>query len=276
MHLYRTSEGFFLFKNGQFYHLPHYDWDILVNRNDLFDYLQSLQIEKLPSRIDLEDTKILAPIGSQEVWAAGVTYFRSKQARMEESSESGGSDFYDKVYDADRPELFFKALPRQTVGTKGSVRIRKDSRWNVPEPELTLCVTSEGQIVGYTIGNDMSSRDIEGKNLLYLPQAKTYDYCAGLGPCIYVTKEALSPETTIFLKIRRLGEMVFEGSATLNQMKRKFDELVSYLFRENSFPNGCFLMTGTGVVPPNDFTLQIEDEITIAIEGIGQLVNVVM
>jgi 2-dehydro-3-deoxy-D-arabinonate dehydratase len=234
-----------------------------------------LDTNSLHSEVTLKDKIILAPIGVQEVWAAGVTYYRSKQARMEESADSGGSTFYDKVYDADRPELFFKALPRQTVGINGNVGIRKDSKWNVPEPELTLFVTSNAKIVAYTIGNDMSSRDIEGENLLYLPQAKMYNRCAGLGPCLYITDVPLDSKTTITLQIKRSGMVIFEGNTQISQMKRKPEELVGYLFRETDFPNGCFLMTGTGVVPPDHFTLAIGDEILITIPPIGTLRNLV-
>lgn len=216
---------------------------------------------------------ILPPIQSQEVWASGVTYLRSRDARMDESKESGGDTFYDKVYEAERPELFFKASAQRTVGTNDAVRIRRDSTWDVPEPELTLFITASGNIVGYTIGNDMSSRSIEGENPLYLPQAKSYDRCAGLGPCLYVPGHPIAPETWISLEIKRSGDVAFSQSIQLNQMKRSHTELVSFLFRECSFPAGVFLMTGTGIVPPNTFTLQSADQIAITIEGIGTLTN---
>ena len=223
----------------------------------------------------LQTQKILAPIGNQEVWAAGVTYLRSKTARMEESKESGGATFYDRVYEAERPELFFKATAQRVVGTNDYVRIRKDSTWDVPEPELTLVITSSGNIVGYTIGNDMSSRSIEGENPLYLPQAKVYERCAGLGPCILVTENTIPPATHISMFIERNGKKVFEGFTTINQMKRTHTELVDYLYRECAFQQGCYLMTGTCVVPGNDFTLISKDVISITIEHIGTLINIV-
>jgi 2-dehydro-3-deoxy-D-arabinonate dehydratase len=209
----------------------------------------------------------------REVWAAGVTYYRSRDARMEESKDAGGGDFYAKVYEADRPELFFKALPHRVVGPGAAVRIRRDAKWSVPEPELTLVINSRGTIVGYTIGNDMSSRDIEGENPLYLPQAKVYDGSCALGPCLYLIDEPLSLDTKIELAIRRDGAVVFSGGTTIRSIKRPFTQLVEYLYRETSFPNGCFLMTGTGIVPPTDFTSQHADEIVIKIDGIGELCN---
>ena len=216
---------------------------------------------------------LLAPIGTQEVWAAGVTYLRSRTARMEESKDAGGGTFYDKVYNAVRPELFFKGTPHRVAGPGTPVRIRSDSRWNVPEPELTLAINQHGRIFGYTIGNDMSSRDIEGENPLYLPQAKVYDRSTGLGPCLLITDEPLPPTTTIAITINRAGTAVFTGSTPISQIKRPFPELAEFLFRDNSFPRGAFLMTGTGVVPPDSFTLQSGDEIRITIEPIGTLVN---
>ena len=216
-----------------------------------------------------------APIQSQELWAAGVTYSKSKEERQEESKDAGGGDFYARVYEAERPELFFKGSRHRIVNPGGKVRIRKDSTWNVPEPELTLVITSSGKIVGYTIGNDMSSRSIEGENPLYLPQAKTYDGCAALGPCVYVTENPIPGNTAIYLEINRNNKKVFEGNVEINQMKRKLKELVSFLYRECSFPNGSMLMTGTGIVPANNFTLQSGDEILITIESIGTLKNTV-
>jgi len=207
------------------------------------------------------------------VWAAGVTYLRSRDARMEEAKDAGGGDFYQKVYDAARPELFFKALPHRIAAHKQEVYIRKDSSWNVPEPELTLFINSIGEIQGYTVGNDMSSRSIEGENPLYLPQAKVYDRSAALGPCLLVTNEPVSKETKIQLTIKRNAQNVFEGSIQINKIKRSFEELAEYLFRESTFPTGCFLMTGTGIVPPDDFTLQQGDEVNISIDGIGTLTN---
>ncbi len=214
-----------------------------------------------------------APIHSQEVWAAGVTYLRSRTARMEESKDAGGGSFYDRVYLAPRPELFFKGTPHRVAAPGTPVKIRVDSKWNVPEPELTLALNRHGKIFGYTVGNDMSSRDIEGENPLYLPQAKVYDRSTALGPCLLVSDEALPPHTLIAIQIRRGGVPVFTGATEISQLKRSFTELAEYLFRDNSFPNGTYLMTGTGVVPPDSFTLTRGDEIRITIEPIGTLVN---
>ncbi len=277
MKLYRTTNGAVVLNNNLCYTLLKTDWNALINDDDLYQSLQTLIADHRPvgSADWLNGQTILAPIDRQEIWAAGVTYLRSKTARMEEAEGAGGGSFYDRVYEAERPEIFFKATAQRTVGTGGAVRIRRDSTWNVPEPELTLLVTSNQKIVGYTIGNDMSSRSIEGENPLYLPQAKTYDGCAALGPCLYVPNTPLSADTQIAIKIKRHGEAVFEGSIAISQMKRGHQELVGYLFKECSFSEGCFLMTGTGIVPPNDFTLKIADEITISIENIGTLWNVV-
>ncbi len=209
----------------------------------------------------------------QEVWAAGVTYHRSRTARMEESQSAGGGNFYDRVYQAERPELFFKSSPHRVAAPGAPVHIRKDSKWNVPEPELTLLVSSSGKLTGYTIGNDMSSRDIEGENPLYLPQAKVYDRSCALGPCILVSAAPLASETRIHMEILRNGTVSFSGETSLTQMKRSPEILIEYLFRENSFPNGCFLLTGTGIVPPDSFTLQPGDRIRISIDEIGTLEN---
>jgi 2-dehydro-3-deoxy-D-arabinonate dehydratase len=255
----------------------HKNWDKYINRDNLHKALM-VEISTL-SFFANEDWLItqtlLAPIKNQEVWAAGVTYMRSRNARMEESKEAGGDTFYDKVYVAERPEIFFKATAHRTVGTNDFVRIRKDSTWDVPEPELTLFITSSGKIVGYTVGNDMSSRSIEGENPLYLPQAKSYDRCAGLGPCLYVPASPISADTEIRLQIIRHEKSVFQNAIRISQMKRQHTELVEYLYRECSFPVGCFLMTGTGIVPDYPFTLQSKDEILITIDHIGTLRNVV-
>lgn len=216
-----------------------------------------------------------APIGTQEVWAAGVTYFRSRTARMEESKDAGGGSFYDKVYTAERPELFFKATPHRVSPPNGYVRIRGDSRWNVPEPELTLAINRHGRIFGYTIGNDMSSRDIEGENPLYLPQAKVYQGSAALGPAILLADQPPPPDTAIRLEIRRDRAVIFAGETRIGQIKRPLPALAEWLFRENTFPAGCFLMTGTGVVPPDAFSLRPGDEIAITVDPIGTLVNTV-
>jgi 2-dehydro-3-deoxy-D-arabinonate dehydratase len=218
---------------------------------------------------------LLAPLDAQEVWAAGVTYKRSQQARERESI--GAGSFYDKVYSADRPELFFKATPHRVVGSGGRVRIRKDSRWNVPEPELTLVISPTMRLVGFTAGNDMSSRDIEGENPLYLPQAKFYDHCCAIGPVITLV-ESMPPlaEVTIRLVIERADQPVFDGTTSVAQMKRTPEDLISWLRRDNSFPAGVFLLTGTGIIPPDDFTLAPGDLIHIDIAGIGRLSNEVV
>ena len=218
------------------------------------------------------DVTLLAPIEHQEVWAAGVTYLRSKNARMDESDFSAVA--YDKVYDAARPEIFFKSVAEKVVATGHSVGIRSDGSWNVPEPELALVINSSGTIVGYTVGNDMSSRDIEGENLLYLPQAKVYKDSAALGPCITIgASEEEAREWTISIKIERGDESVFSGETSVSQIKRSFGELKNYLFQSQEFPNGAMLMTGTGVVPDDDFTLNAGDVVTITISGIGTLSN---
>lgn len=277
MKLFKTEHGILLESDDHFYRLPETDWDTVVNRDDLHSWLETQTQKLIPVTFseDLPMPAVLSPIGSQEVWASGVTYFRSRTARMEESEKAGGGNFYDRVYDADRPELFFKSTAWRVVGHQGTVRIRRDSTWDVPEPELTLFATESGKLVGYTIGNDMSSRSIEGENPLYLPQAKSYTGSAALGPCLYVPSEPLSENTLIDLSIVRGGEEVFNGEVTLSQMKRKPEELLHFLFREMSFPTGCYLMTGTGVIPPSDFTLQSGDVVHITIEPIGTLTNVV-
>ena len=275
MRLFRCRHSVVVEHSSGWFALPAASWDAVFNRDDLRAWLESSVAGLTPLPAPPARDEVLAPIGSQEVWAAGVTYFRSRTARMEESKSAGGGDFYDRVYAADRPELFFKATPHRVRGSGEDVRIRADARWNVPEPELTLAVTASGRIVGYTIGNDMSSRDIEGENPLYLPQAKVYDGSCGLGPAVYVAEAPLPPETTIRIVIRRGAATAFEGETTLAAMKRKPEELVEYLFRDNSFPNGCFLLTGTGIVPPDEFTLAAGDEIAISIAGIGTLINTV-
>jgi len=268
--LYNTSKGLILESNGSLHSLGNLCLDTILTSNEPVELIESCQSGTVSV---LEE--LLAPIQSQEVWAAGVTYFRSRTARMEESAEAGGADFYERVYDAERPEIFFKANPHHTVGPGGEVRIRKDSKWNVPEPELTLCISQTGEIVGYTIGNDMSSRDIEGENPLYLPQAKTYDQACALGPCILLSKENLPVDTEIMIEVKRSDAVAFSGRTSLDQMKRTPNELVGFLTRENSFPKGGFLMTGTGIIPENDFSLASGDEIAITIEPIGTLKNTV-
>jgi 2-dehydro-3-deoxy-D-arabinonate dehydratase len=274
MKLYKTKRGIVVEKDDSYY-LTDKNWDIYVNDDQLYSKLQRAteQLSPAAEGKNLIESEIQAPIQSQEIWACGVTYLRSKVGREEESKNAGGSDFYARVYEADRPEIFFKASAYRTVGPGEKVTIRKDSTWDVPEPELTLLVTSSGKIVGYTIGNDMSSRSIEGENPMYLPQAKIYDGCASVGPCIYVTEGPLPADTLIKMEIERQGKQVFEGEIAINQIKRKLEDLVSHLYRELSFPHGCLLMTGTGIVPSSDFTLKKDDEIKITIDQIGTLIN---
>jgi len=278
MKLYNTGKGILLQFKEEYYVLA-YEWDTLINRDGLYAFLQNelLTSKKITAAEGEQWLRgdLLPPIGSQEVWAAGVTYLRSRDARMEESKDSGGADCYQRVYEAERPELFFKSLPHRVAGHQQTVYIRKDSKWDVPEPELALYINSAGVIQGYTVGNDMSSRSIEGENPLYLPQAKVYERSAGLGPCLYITEQPIAAETGIYMTIHRNEVKMYEGSTTLKQMKRLLPELVSYLYRECDFTTGCFLMTGTCLVPPTDFTLQPRDLITISIDGIGTLVNVV-
>jgi 2-dehydro-3-deoxy-D-arabinonate dehydratase len=270
--LYRTSNGQYLEDGGSYYRVPEPSWDALVTHGDLHGYLLSIVRTGEPVE-DFFSAKILAPIGSQEVWAAGVTYYRSRSARMEEAKTAGGGDFYDRVYSAERPELFFKSTPSRVVGPGDDVRIRKDAKWSVPEPELTLLVNHRGQIIGYTAGNDMSSRDIEGENPLYLPQAKVYTGSCALGPCVLIGSKPLPTDTPISLEIARNGRTEFAGATTLAELKRAPDTLVEFLFRDNSFPFGAFLMTGTGIVPPDNFTLASGDRIRITIDPIGTLEN---
>jgi 2-dehydro-3-deoxy-D-arabinonate dehydratase len=270
--LYRTVAGCVVEENNLHYSLPGVTIDFLLAREDLPEYLTEA-IGESASLAEFHTADILAPISHQEVWAAGVTYYRSRGARMEESKNAGGGDFYDRVYTAERPELFFKSTSSRTVGPGGKVRIRSDARWSVPEPELTLVVSPQGRIVGYTIGNDMSSRDIEGDNPLYLPQAKVYKGSCALGPCILVSDGPLPKSTEIGLEIVRDKRVEFSGSIALSELKRDPKTLVDYLLRENLFPSGCFLMTGTGIVPPSSFTLASGDLIRITIEPIGVLEN---
>jgi 2-dehydro-3-deoxy-D-arabinonate dehydratase len=237
------------------------------------DFVRSILGKSLRT-LPVTDVALLSPVENQEVWAAGVTYLRSKKARMEESDFSATA--YDRVYEADRPEIFFKSMPAKVVGPGGQVGIRKDAKWNVPEPELALVLNKRHELVGYTIGNDMSSRDIEGENLLYLPQAKVYDGACAAGPWIVLgTSEADARQWSIEIQIVRGGVCQFEGSTSLSNIRRSFAELIEYLCRSQTFPQGALLLTGTGVVPPNDFTLAGGDEVTITVSGIGTLKNVV-
>lgn len=243
----------------------------LIERADLASELTRLSQAGLPT-IPLDSVRLLTPVESQEVWAAGVTYLRSKQARMEESEFSATA--YDRVYDASRPEIFFKSLPDKVVSPGEAVGIRTDATWNVPEPELALVINSSGHMVGFTIGNDMSSRDIEGENLLYLPQAKIYTASCAVGPWIVVgSSEDEVRQWSIRLEIRRGGDVVFAGDTRAGQIKRRFSDLIEYLFRSQRFPNGAVLLTGAGVVPPDSFTLAAGDSVRISISGVGTLEN---
>jgi 2-dehydro-3-deoxy-D-arabinonate dehydratase len=237
--------------------------------------LANFLIDRNIAPMEFSSVTCVAPIDRQEVWAAGVTYKRSQIARMQES-ESGASH-YDKVYSAPRPELFFKGLANRVSGPGEPVRVRCDSQWSVPEPEFTLVLSPEMKIVGYTIGNDMSARDIEGENPLYLPQAKVYRQCCALGPVILLADAPLDLAAMhISLTITRSGERVFQGDTSLGQLHRSFAELADWLGRENEFPHGAFLLTGTGIVPPDEFTLAEGDRIAIAVTGLGTLENPVV
>jgi len=274
MKIYKTNSGIVIHHQENFYWTSE-NWDAFINRPQLYgEILEELSsLDKDPLYERRIESDLLAPIGTQEVWAAGVTYYRSKEARMDESKESGGATFYDKVYEAERPELFFKANPIRVAGHRQAVNIRKDSTWNVPEPELTLFISSHETIEGYTIGNDMSSRSIEGENPLYLPQAKTYQRSAALGPCLFVPEKPIPSETEIHMEILRDGKLMYKDHVAISKMKRTHTELASFLFRECEFPAGCFLMTGTCLVPTGDFTLRENDLVSISIDGIGTLTN---
>jgi len=274
MKLYRIREGAFVEDAGRFCFLAPLrtaeDWDTLICDPDLAERARAAIRDSAQTQFD--PAAILAPVGNQEIWAAGVTYYRSRTARMEESKDAGGGSFYDRVYVAERPELFFKATGRRVVDPGSPVRIRSDAKWSVPEPEWTLVINPAGAIIGCTIGNDMSSRDIEGENPLYLPQAKVYDGSCALGPCILLTSD-VSRDTAIRLEILRAGQEAFSARTTLNELKREPKELAAYLYRDNSFPQGAYLMTGTGIVPGDNFTLQHGDVIRVTIDGIGVLEN---
>lgn len=246
----------------------------LLERRDITDAIARLT-HSASAQYSLDSVRLLTPVESQEVWAAGVTYLRSKEARMVESEFSANA--YDRVYDAVRPEIFFKSLPEKVVSPGEPVGIRSDARWNVPEPELALVINSSGDIAGFTIGNDMSSRDIEGENLLYLPQAKIYTGSCAVGPWIMMGAiESDARRWGISLEIRRAGKTVFSGETQVNNIKRRFSELVEYLFRSQKFPNGAVLLTGAGIVPPDSFTLESADSVLIRISGIGTLENPVV
>jgi 2-dehydro-3-deoxy-D-arabinonate dehydratase len=270
LHVFATTSGLRLRTADGWSHAPGLSFD------DLFqsDTPAALAYEAASLRAEEpRPEELLAPVQNQEIWAAGVTYLRSRDARMEESEGSGANRLYDLVYDAERPEIFFKATARRVVGPGHPVRIRRDGRWNVPEPELTLALNAAGRLVGYTVGNDMSSRDIEGENPLYLPQAKIYTGSCALGPALVLSDDPLPSTTAISLGIRRDRRLVFEGATSLDRMKRRLPELADWLFRENDFPQGAYLMTGTGIVPPATFTLQPGDIVRIEIGGLGVLEN---
>lgn len=273
-YLYRTPEQIYLHQDNNWWEAPAgLSWSAVSNHVNLYRWLELHHQDWDQLAAPPELSQCLPPLDKQEVWAAGVTYYRSRDARMEESQESGGSTFYDKVYVADRPELFFKSMAHRVSGNHEKVHIRQDSTWNVPEPELALWVSSEGTIEGYAIGNDMSSRDIEGENPLYLPQAKVYDRSLALGPCLYVPDGPLNPETRIQMMIERHRQVIFSGETTVDQIKRSFIDLVGYLNHSMDFPDGVWLLTGTGIIPPPQFTLNAGDQVLIEIEPIGLLTN---
>jgi len=273
IHVYRSGDGCTTVKeDGSVYTIPQFSFDDLFRAEDPQVWLEALiSVQGVPGALDNGQSQA-PPIGLQEVWAAGVTYFRSRTARMEESESSGGDRFYDLVYEAERPELFFKATAHRVRGHLEKIRVREDSTWDVPEPELTLAINSAGKVFGATIGNDVSSRSIEGENPLYLPQAKVYRGSCAMGPAL-VVGAVLDPEVVIAVEIVRGGEKKFSGETDLGQIKRGFDELAEFLFRENEFPVGAYLMTGTGVVPGADFTLLSGDRVDITIGGLGTLSN---
>jgi len=271
--MFNTAKGILLQHDEKWALCADADWDELLNRDGLYRQLLQMHAALPAHSAPASDAAFLPPMQGQELWASGVTYLRSKVERQEESKDSGGGDFYQRVYEAERPELFFKGTRHRVVGHGGKVRIRADSSWNVPEPELTLVLNRRGKIVGYTVGNDMSSRSIEGENPLYLSQAKIYDGSAALGPCVLVQENSLPSDAIIALAITRGQNVVFSGSVAISLITRRFEDLAAYLFRECSFPNGALLMTGTGIVPPAPFTLQSGDSISITIDHIGCLIN---
>jgi len=270
--LYRTAHAVIVEESGQYFPVSTESWDELLSSGEISERARKATLGQATT---FDPSTAVAPIQNQEVWAAGVTYYRSRDARIRESQGAGGGDFYSRVYDAPRPEIFFKATGRRVVGSGARVCIRSDANWSVAEPELTLVIDPAANIVGYTIGNDMSSRDIEGENPLYLPQAKVYDGSCAIGPCVLLSSGPLDSTTTIGLDIQRGSECAFCGSTTLASLKRDPNELVQFLFRDNSFPDGVLLMTGTGIIPPDEFTLHRGDRIRITIDGIGILENIV-
>ena len=275
MIVYKTQEGIVTHNEGQWYLMDYIGWDELAGMESMYAFLADRTRQSIPLDSAPDLSELLPPIGTQEVWAAGVTYFKSRTARMEESSSAGGSDFYDRVYHADRPELFMKSTAHRVRAHGQFLSLRTDATWMVPEPELTLLISPKGRVQGYTIGNDLSSRDIEGENPLYLPQAKTFDGCAAIGPGVWVTEDPIPESTEIHSKIIRSGKVASEGKTEVAQMKKKPAELVRYLYHSCSFPVGAYLMTGTGIIPPDEFSLESGDEIQITIQPIGTLINTV-
>jgi 2-dehydro-3-deoxy-D-arabinonate dehydratase len=267
MKLFRRGQSWFLWKEERIQPLNNFSLDEWLGSPDGLDSIERLWTGGEAGSANPHDL----PMENQEVWAAGVTYLRSKTARMQESE--AGASAYDRVYEAARPELFFKADRRRCVGPDKALELRADSKWMVPEPELTLVISAHRRIVGYTLGNDLSCRDIEGENSLYLPQAKIWDRCCALGPVILLSDGVDIRSATISLEIERAGQTVFSGSTPIARIKRPFEELVEYLFRHQTFSRGVFLLTGTGIVPPDDFTLRPADRIIIQIPQIGRLVN---
>jgi len=272
MKLYKTVEGPVVEIERKFYQVGADDFDALLNRDDLAEFLQA---QARPDQATVQTSQLLPPIGSQEVWASGVTYEVSREARFEEAKEADGGVFYRRVYNAERPELFFKANAFRVVGPGGVIRIRRDASWSVPEPEFVVVANRKGKIVGYTIGNDVSSRDIEGENPLYLPQAKVYNGSCSLGPAVGISDERLPTTTEIRLVIEREKKEVFRGTTSVAKIRRSFETLLEYLYRELEFPVGAYLFTGTGIVPPDEFTLRSGDVVRIAVDSIGELVNTV-
>jgi 2-dehydro-3-deoxy-D-arabinonate dehydratase len=275
MFLFLTEDGVVLRRGDEFRFVDR-EWDRLIAHEDLHGWLSGLAEGHSSAAVDAVRERLLPPIGSQEIWACGVTYHDSQMARREESAAAGGGDFYTRVYHAERPEIFFKSAAHRARGHGQAVRIRRDSTWDVPEPELVLVVSPGGKIHGYTVGNDMSSRSIEGENPLYLPQAKTYEQSAGIGPGLLISEAPLAPDTEVRMTISRAGSDVFSGATRISAINREFSDLVAWLRRELEFPAGCYLMTGTGIVPGRGFTLQPGDRIAIAIAGVGALEQTVV
>lgn len=272
--IFRDARGARILREGSVFVDPAFSFDALFREDDPVAWVEHrlTTLESASAPEDVETETWWAPVESQEIWAAGVTYYRSRTARMEESEAAGGDRFYDLVYEAERPELFFKATAARARGHRQHVAIRADSTWDVPEPELALAINAGGRIFGHLIGNDMSSRSIEGENPLYLPQAKVYRASCAIGPCLRLG-DPLPTDAGIRLAVHRGGARVFHGATTIDQLKRTPEELASFLFRDNEFPCGAILLTGTGIVPDPDFTLHSGDEVRISIDGIGTLVN---